>query len=70
MKNIIKDMIQLAEENGDYELIFQVKNLINELCMTYNAPRNWRDIAEELEKEYINNSWVYEQLELCDWKEE
>lgn len=67
MKEIIKDMIQLADENEDYELIYQVKKLITCLCLTYNAPSNWRSIAEELGKEYRDNSWVYEQLELYDF---
>lgn len=70
MKDIIKDLIQLAEENEDYELIYQIRRLIQELALTYNAPSNWRNIASELQKEYTSDSWVYEELELGDYKEE
>lgn len=68
MKDIIKDLIQLAEENEDYELIYQIRRLIQELALTYNAPSNWRNVASELQNEYTNDSWVYEQLELWDYE--
>ena len=69
MLEIIKSMIQKAESKKDYELAKDIKNLIDELSSTYNAPSNWRDIGEVLAEEINSNSWVYNQLELWNHEE-
>lgn len=73
MKNIIKNLINIAEktENIDtqYEILNEVKNLIYELATTYNCPSNWQSIAEELAEEYKGKHYIYEALGLWDYAE-
>lgn len=73
MKNVIKNLIDIAEktENIDikYEILEEIKNLIYELATTYNCPSNWRSIAEELAEEYADNNDIYELLQLWDYAE-
>lgn len=73
MKQTIKNLINIAEktENIDtrYEILNEVKSLIYELATTYNCPSNWRDIAEELAEEYVDNNFIYEALQLWDYAE-
>lgn len=71
MKNIIKEMIEKAEyymgidqPDEARELLGFVRELINEMCTTYNCPSNWREIGEELAEEYKDNFFVYDGLEL------
>lgn len=74
MENIIKEMIEKAEYYNSIgftdearELLGFVRELINEMCTTYNCPSNWRSIGEELIGEYEEGSWVYEELELWNF---
>ena len=69
MKEIIIKMITKAEEEQDFDLAKIAKDLIDELAGTYNAPSNWRSIGEEIEKEYNENSWVYEAMDLWEYAE-
>lgn len=69
MKDIIIEMITKAESEQDFDLAKIVKNLIDELAGTYNAPSDWRSIGEEIEKEYHSNSWVYEAMDLWEYEE-
>lgn len=73
MKEIIKNLINIAEKTKDIdmqlEILDEVKNLIYELARTINCPSNWRDIAEELAEEYADNNFVYESLQLWDYAE-
>ena len=72
MKRIIKRLIRLAEATEDFDtresLLKEVRDLINELVTTYNAPSNWRDIAEELAEEYKDNNDIYEALHLWEYE--
>ena len=78
MKNIIKNMVEKAiwyKENLNfideaYDLLKFARDLIYKMSMTINCPSVWRDIGTELAKEYKNNSWVYEELELWIYEEE
>lgn len=77
MKNIVKSIIETAQEcknGGEYDTAFSLadiaKNLIDEMASTINCPSNWRDIGEEIEKEYHGNSWVYEAMDLWEYEEE
>lgn len=78
MENIIKEMIEKAiyykETIGSideaYELIRFTRDLIDKFAETINYPSNWRSIGEELAKEYKNNSWIYDEMELWNYDEE
>ena len=67
MKDTIKEMIAQAEDEGNFELICWIKEILNEFALTFNCPSNWRDLGTELEREYPKDSWVYENLELNDF---
>lgn len=77
MESIIKEMIEKAiyykETIGSideaYELIKFTRDLIDKFAETINCPSNWRSIGEELAKEYKNNSWIYDEMELWDYIE-
>ena len=69
MKVLIIEMIDLAVSKFDYDLIEQVRRLIDKLSTTANAPSDWRGIGEDLEREYESGSWAYEQLELWNYSE-
>ena len=73
MKEIIINLINVAEHTKNFdtkeEILKEIKNLIYKLATTYNAPSDWRYIAEELAEEYKNNSFVYEMLQLWDYEE-
>ena len=73
MKRIIKRLVRLAEVTEDFDtresLLKEVRDLINELATTYNAPSNWRDIAEELAEEYKDNNDIYEALRLYEYEQ-
>lgn len=72
MKEIIKNLIDIVEKTEDLDIkdaiLNEIKNLIYQLATTYNCPSNWRDIAEELAKEYKNNYDIYEALQLWDYE--
>lgn len=68
MEKIILDMIEQANQNKDYQLIWYVKQLINIFAQTINCPFNWRSIGSELVHKYNKTSWVYKELELFDYE--
>lgn len=69
MKDIIKNMISQAETTENFDLIDSIKQLIDELAGTYNAPCNWRTIGEELAREYDPECWAFEHLDLWSYIE-
>ena len=73
MKEIIKNLINIAENTEDiniqYEILEQIKDLIYEFARTINCPSDWRYIAEELIEEYKDNDFIYEALQLWDYAE-
>lgn len=78
MKETIKDMIekaiwyyeQIDRVDEAYELIRFVRELIDKFAETINCPSNWRDIGTELATVYKDNSWVFDELELWNYKED
>ena len=60
MKEIIKQLLDKAYEEKDLDLANIANDLMGELASTYNCPSNWRDILEELYKEYKSNEWIIE----------
>ena len=80
MEQIIREMIERAiyykenlnfiEESESYDLLKFARELIYQMVMTINCPSNWRDIGRKFAKEYRNNSWVFEELELWNYEEE
>lgn len=69
MEKIVRDMIALAEEREDNELATLVKDIIDKFAVTANCPSNWRDIGEDLAREYGPETWVHEELELWNHEE-
>lgn len=76
MKNIVKEIIELAEEctnSGEidigYNLAEIAEKLIAEMALTINCPSNWRNIGEELAEEYNGNNWVIENCKLYEYEE-
>lgn len=77
MENIIREMIEKAiyyKEilNFDSEALEMLRfcgDLIKEMATTINCPSNWRNIGTELAKEYKNNSWIFDELELCNYED-
>lgn len=78
MENIIREMIEKAIYYNEtikctdeaYDLIRFTRDLIDKFAETINCPSNWRSIGEELADEYKDNSWVYDELELWNYKED
>lgn len=70
MEQIIRLMIEQAEIEEDYSLIGYAKQLIDKFAVTINCPSNWRDIGSKLAEEYDSSTWVWEELELWNHKEE
>lgn len=62
MKDIIKSMLQLAEDERNTGLMDCVGELILKLSLTSNAPSNWRTIGEELMRDLPDDSWAKENL--------
>lgn len=67
MEQTIRMMINQAEEEENYSLIQYVKQLIDTFVTTVNCPSNWRNFGQRLAKEYDEDMWVYEQLELWNY---
>lgn len=70
MEIIIRMMINQAETEENYSLIGYAKQIVDELADTINAPSNWRSIGEKLANEYDESDWVYEEMELWNYKED
>ena len=67
MENILRKMINYADETQDYEVAELAADLLDELSGTFNCPSNWRNIAETLAQEYDGNDWVMENCRLWDY---
>ena len=70
MEQTIRLMVEQAETEENYSLIGYVKQLIDEFATTINCPSNWRDVGSKLAEEYDTSTWVWEELELWNHKEE
>ncbi len=67
MKNTIKEMVKQADDERNFDLIRWIKDILDGFSYTFCCPCGWKNIGKELEKEYPENSWVYENLELQDY---
>lgn len=65
MENIIKEMIMQADDERNFDLIRLIKEMIEEFA--YIDIIFYQRLGKELEKEYPENSWIYENLELQDY---
>lgn len=76
MKDIVKNLISIAEQTDDFDaqikILDEVQSLVYQLATTINAPSNWRSIAEELAEEYstAEYNWIYEALQLWNYQVE
>ena len=70
MKKIILDMIRSANKSKNNELIMYAKQLIDGFADIQNMPSDIRGIGRELEEEYSTDTWVYDKLELWNYKED
>ena len=69
MEQTIKEIILQADDERNLDLICCVKEILDEFSSTYNCPLDWQHIGAALADEYPANSWVYENLGLCNFTE-
>ena len=62
MKEIIRNILDRAIDEKDFELAVTASDLMGELASTYNCPSNWRSILDELYAEYKENEWAMESV--------
>lgn len=67
--DIINDLQNKDPETAD-ALAEEVRGILWHLSATINAPSNWRDIPEIIEKQYKDNGYIYETLSLWNYEEE
>jgi hypothetical protein len=67
MGETIREIILQADDEKNYDLIRWVKDILDWFAITFNCPSNWRYIGAELAREYPEDSWVYENLELYNF---
>lgn len=68
MENIIKEMIEYAEKEQNYEVAEMVYKILSEFAYTINCPSNWREMGEFLLKKYEDNDWIIENCKLYDFE--
>lgn len=73
MKKAVKEFIEIAkscERNGDFDtydkLCEQIYNILYELSTTCNAPRDWRELAEELAEEHQSEK-IFDDIKLYEF---
>ena len=67
MGTTIREMIMEADDERNFDLIRSVKDILDEFAVTCDCPPDWRCIGAELAREYPEDSWVYENLELYNF---
>ncbi len=67
MEQTIREIIMQADDERNLDLIWWVKDILNEFSSTCNCPPGWRYIGARLASEYPKDSWVYENLELYNF---
>ena len=67
MKQTIREMVLQADEERNLDLICCVKERLDEFSSTRNCPLDWQHIGAALADEYPADSWVYENLGLCNF---
>lgn len=68
MENIIREMIESANNHHDYEMADVVYKLLSRFSTTFNCPSNWRNLGEQMAQEYAENDWVMENCKLWDFE--
>lgn len=64
MESIIKEMIEYVDKTHNYEVAGMINKLLSEMEYTCNCPSNWKNLGEELAKEYVGNDWVMDNCKL------
>lgn len=67
MRETIRELIMQADDDRNFDLIRLIKDILDEFAFTCNCPSDWRYIGAELAKEYPEDSWVFENLELYNY---
>lgn len=68
MEDVIRDMIESANNHHDYEMADIVYKLLSQFAGTFNCPYNWLDLGELMAQEYVGNDWVMENCRLWDFE--
>lgn len=68
MENIIREMIESANNHHNCEMANAVYELLSQFADTFNCPSNWRDLGEHMAEEYNGNDWVMENCKLWDFE--
>lgn len=68
MEEIIRKMMQSAEQHHDCELASFAEQLMGEMCRCWNCPSDWRDIAEHMAEEFQGNDWLEEECQLWNYR--
>lgn len=64
MEETIREMIAQADDERNFDLVCLVRDILGEFALTSGCPPDWRYLGAKLAKEYPEDSWVYEGLEL------
>ena len=76
MKELIMRMIKYAHNQGEYkgfEFMEYIRELLEILSQTINAPSNWREIGINIAEEWnhgtfeYSDEWVFNTLELSNF---
>lgn len=68
VENIIREMIESANNHHDYESAEFIYKLLSKFEGTINCPSNWRYLGEQMAEEYSGNDWVIENCKLWDFE--
>ena len=64
MEQTIREMMAQADDERNFDLIRLIKEILDEFAFTCDCPPDWRYLGSRLAREYPEDSWVYENLEL------
>lgn len=64
MEEIVKEIIEQAEDERNFTLICLVRDILAMFATTINCPVDWRCIGRKLAMEYDEDSWMYDNLDL------
>lgn len=69
MEQTIRDIVMQADDERNLDLIYWIKEILDEFSSTHNCPLYWQRIGAVLADEYPAESWVYRNLGLYNFTE-